>query len=121
MSQPIRVIIANDQSSIANMWQRLINRQPDMESPATAFNGEEVLKLVEEYQPHVVIMDVMMPGVDGLEATRQIVAQNNHTQVIVCSARSDIEDDALDAGAAEVLSLPLLPDILLKTIREIVK
>lgn len=121
MSDKIIVIIANDQQAIATMWQRLINRQDDMECPATAFNGEEVIQLVEEHQPNVVIMDVMMPGIDGLEATEIITGNSDYTKVVVCSARSDIEDDARAAGAADVLSLPLVPDVLLGVIRDIGK
>jgi two-component system, NarL family, response regulator LiaR len=120
MSQLIRVIIANDQSSVANMWLRLINRQDDMESPIAAHDGIQIVELAEEYQPDVIIMDVMMPRMDGIEATRQIIAQENNTKIIVCSARPDIEETALEAGAVRVLGLPLLPDILLQTIREVV-
>lgn len=121
MSETIRVIIANDQASVADMWHRVINRQADMESPAPAYNGEHALQLVEEHQPHVVVMDVMMPGIDGLEATRYIVEQDLPTKVIVCSARPDVESEARNAGASEVLSLPLLPDVLLNVIRNIGK
>lgn len=120
MSQLIRVIVANDQSSVAKMWSRLINRQDDMESPVSAHDGIEAVELAEEYQPHVIIMDVMMPRMDGIEATRQITAQGNNIKIIVCSARPDIEETAREAGAVQVLPLPLLPDVLLRTIREVV-
>ena len=120
MSQPIRVIIANDQQSVATMWQRLIDRQNDMESPACAYNGFQAVELAAAHKPHVVVMDVMMPGMDGIEATRKIVEQGNNTKIIICSARPDIEDEARSAGAVEVLGLPLLPDILLGAIRKAV-
>lgn len=120
MSQLISVIIVNDESSVANMWLRLINRQDDMESPIAAHNGFQAVEYAKEYQPDVIIMDVMMPRMDGIEATRQIIAQGNKTKVIVCSARHDVEETALEAGAVRVLGLPLLPDILLRTIREVV-
>ena len=121
MSQLIRVIIANDQESVANMWQRLINRQDDMESPIAAYDGIQVVDLAAEHKPDVIIMDVMMPGMDGIEATKMIIEQGNNTQIIVCSARPDIEKTALEAGAVSVLGLPLLPDVLLRTIREVVQ
>lgn len=121
MSQPIRVIIANDQTSVANMWQRLINRQDDMESPVAAYDGLEIVELATEYQPDVIIMDVMMPGIDGIEATRRIIEQDSNIQVIICSARPDIDGVAREAGAVQVLGLPLLPDVLLNTIRQVVQ
>jgi len=121
MSELIRVIIANDQSSVANMWQRLINRQEDMESPVAAYDGLEIVELAAEYQPHVIIMDVMMPGIDGIEATKRIIEQDPNIQIIICSARPDINSVAHEAGAVHVLGLPLLPDVLLNTIREVVQ
>jgi CheY-like chemotaxis protein len=121
MSEPILVIVANDQSSVANMWQRLINRQSDMDSPIAAYDGLDIVELAAEHKPDVIIMDVMMPGIDGIEATKQIVAQGNNTKIIVCSARPDIDTIARKAGAVQVLGLPLLPDILLNTIREVVE
>ena len=121
MSEPILVIIANDQNSVANMWQRLINRQDDMDSPIAAYDGLKIVELAAEHKPDVIIMDVMMPGIDGIEATKQIIEQGNNTKIIVCSARPDIDAIAREAGAVQVLGLPLLPDILLNAIREVVK
>lgn len=118
--RPIRVIIANDQELVAQMWQRVVNNIADMESPACAYNGEQAVSLTEEFQPDVVVMDVMMPGMDGIEATRWIMQQSPRTKVIICSARPDIKDDAFTAGAVEVLSMPLIPDALIATIRKVV-
>ena len=120
IEQPIRVIIANDQELVAQMWQRVVNNLADMECPACAYNGEQAVALTLEHQPDVVVMDVMMPGMDGLEATRWIMQQSPHTKVVICSARPDIKDAAVSVGAVEVLSMPLLPDILISTIRKVV-
>lgn len=121
MNEPIRVIIANDQEAVAKMWQRVVDKQEDMESPVCAYNGEQAVELASEYHPHVIVMDVMMPGMDGIEATRHIMQQGNGTRVIICSARPDIKGDAFAAGAVEVLAMPLLPDVLLDTIRQVVR
>lgn len=115
----IRVIIANDQEKVANMWQRVINKQDDMECPDVAYDGEQAIDLAMSHQPNVMLMDVMMPGIDGIEATQQILAHNDNIKVIVYSGRPDIAQEAFEAGAVKFLSLPLLPDILLNTIREV--
>lgn len=115
----IRVIIANDQDKVANMWQRLVNRQDDMECPEAAYDGEQAIELALHYNPDVILMDVMMPGIDGIEATQEILAQNPDTKVIVYSGRPDIAQEAFEAGAVKFLSLPLLPEVLLSTIREV--
>jgi len=120
MSEIMRVVIVNDQSKVADMWRSVVDREADMESAQAAYSGEEAVTLCAEYKPHVVVMDVMMPGtIDGIEATRQIVAQGNGTQVIVFSGRNDIANDAFEAGAVKFLGLPLLPDTLLSAIREV--
>lgn len=120
MSETIRVIIVNDDKKIAEMWRKYVDKQPDMESPTTAYNGDESITLAEEYQPDVMVMDVMMPGtVDGIEATRQIVGMGHGTKIIVYSGRTDIEPKARDAGAVKFMSLPILPDELIRAIREV--
>ncbi len=120
MSDIIRVLIVNDDENIADMWQtKVVNKQPDMEAEI-ALNGEDAVAASAEYQPDVVIMDVMMPGnIDGIEATEQILAQGNNTQVVVYSGRNDIAQRALDAGAVRFMGLPILPDQLVKVIREV--
>jgi len=120
MSDAIRVVIVNDQDKVAEMWRSVVDREADMESEKAAYSGEEAVELCAEYKPHVVVMDVMMPGtIDGIEATRRIIAQGNGTQVIVFSGRNDIANEAFEAGAVKFLGLPLLPDILLSAIREV--
>ncbi len=116
----ISVIIANDQESVARMWQRVVNLQPDMECIDCAINGHEAVELATQHQPDVVIMDVMMPGTDGLTATRHILEMFPDTSIIVCSARTDVAKDAYASGAKMVLSLPLMPDVLLSSIRRAV-
>ena len=72
--QKIRVVIADDQELVRAGFAMVIGSQPDMAVAAQARDGAEALALAETLHPDVVLMDVRMPGMDGIEATRQISA-----------------------------------------------
>src|SRR5512142_2884192 len=78
----IRVLIADDHKLVRNSLQALLAREQDIQVVAQAGDGEEAVALARELAPDVVLMDIPMPRIDGLEATRQIVRQN-HTQVLI--------------------------------------
>ena len=71
----IRVLIADDQSLILDGFSRIVNAQHDMCTIGTAQNGEEAVERTQELHPDVVLMDIRMPIVDGIEATRTIMAE----------------------------------------------
>lgn len=90
--QPITVLIADDHQFFRDGVRALLDSQPDMECVAEATTGEEAIRLSVEVQPDVVLMDVQMPGMSGVEATRLIVGSSPQMRVLVVTM---FEDDAL--------------------------
>jgi DNA-binding NarL/FixJ family response regulator len=99
--EPLTVLIADDHQFFRDGVRALLNTQPDMECVGEAATGEEVVRLSTELQPDVVLMDIQMPGISGVEATRQIVSSSPQIRVLVVTM---FEDDhlvfaAMRAGA----------------------
>ena len=101
MSEPIRVLIADDHPLFRDGLTALLNDGADTELAGMATSGTEAVDLARETQPNVVVMDLHMPGLNGIEATRRIVADSPHVAVLVLTM---FDDDgsifaALRAGA----------------------
>jgi DNA-binding NarL/FixJ family response regulator len=101
MTPKIRVLIVDDQSLIRAGIQALLSRKPDIEVVGHASDGAEALRQVVELDPDVVLMDIRMPGMDGVEATRQLVASRARASVIILTTFHDDTNvfGALAAGA----------------------
>src|SRR5262245_45693266 len=97
----IRVLIVDDQSLIRAGIQALLSRKPDIEVVGSARDGAEALRLAAALDPDVVLMDIRMPGMDGVEATRQLVAQQARAGIIILTTFHDDANvfSALAAGA----------------------
>jgi len=98
----IRILIADDHKIVCDGLKALLEAQPEMELVAQAANGREAVKLAQKHQPDMVIMDVAMPDLNGLEAVRQILSANPHIKVIALSMHSDRRyvTGMLSAGAS---------------------
>src|SRR3989337_1781462 len=83
MRQIIRVMICDDHTILRAGLKALLNAEPDISVVGEATSGEEALAKVAEVSPDVVLMDVSLPGIDGLEATRQILAISPGCRVLV--------------------------------------
>jgi len=95
----IKVLIVDDQPRSRNSVRALLSTWSWVGEIREATNGREALGLVWEFRPDVVLMDVRMPEVDGLEATAQIKAQWPMVKVVVLSMYTEHRDEALSAGA----------------------
>ncbi len=103
MSKQARVLTADDKRPTRGGLHALLNEFPGVDWVGEARDGGEAVALVAKLDPDVVLMDVRMPVMDGLEATRRIKSQRPQTKVIVLSMYAEYEDDALAAGADQFL------------------
>ena len=87
----IRILLADDHRIVHDSLKPLLDKQADMEVVAVAENGRTAVKLTQDMKPDVVIIDITMPDLNGIEATHQIIAQYPKTKVIVLSMHADQE------------------------------
>jgi DNA-binding NarL/FixJ family response regulator len=123
MNEPtIRVVIVDDHAVLRAGLEQLLAGQSDLEVVGTAAGGQEAIDLVRELRPDVVLMDLQMPGVDGVRATRTIVSEEL-ADVLVLTSYSDAERivGALDAGAMGYLLKDAEPDEVLTGIRAVAR
>jgi DNA-binding NarL/FixJ family response regulator len=115
----IRVVVADDHGVVRAGLDQLLATAADIELVGSAANGAEAVELVAEHRPDVVLMDLSMPVVDGVEATRQIVAADGEARVVVLTSLADDRHiaEALDAGAIGYVLKHAAPDDLLDAIR----
>lgn len=106
MTAPLRVLVADDQRAVREGLATIVSTLPGMEVVATAGDGAEAVALAEEHRPDVVLMDLRMPTMDGVEATGLIAARLPDTKVVVLTTYADDESvlAALGAGAVGYLT-----------------
>lgn len=117
----IRVLLADDQALLRGTFRLLIDAQPDMEVVGEASNGREAVRLARSERADVVVMDIRMPELDGIEATRLIAQDEDLAGVKVLVLTTFEEDDlvveALRAGASGFLGKGVEPAHLLDAVR----
>ncbi len=123
MSAPIRVMVVDDQGVIRAGLKMIIDHEPDMSVTAEAADGEQAIRLAEQLRPDVLLMDIRMPVLDGIAATRQITALpgGQAMSVLVLTTFDDEEYvlGAVRAGAAGFLLKDAGPDLLVSAVRAI--
>ncbi|MFI9752456.1 response regulator [Streptomyces collinus] len=117
----IRVLLADDQALLRSAFRVLVDSEPDMEVVGEASDGAEAVRLTKEQQADVVLMDIRMPGTDGLAATRMISADPDLSDVrVVILTTFEVDDyvvQSLRAGASGFLGKGSEPEELLNAIR----
>jgi DNA-binding NarL/FixJ family response regulator len=113
----IRVILADDQPLIRAGLRRLIEQTPDIDVAGEAGTGAEAVRLARDAGPDVVVMDIRMPGMDGIEATRLITVGEAHARVLVLTTFDDDDYGALRAGASGFLVKDMALEDILTAIR----
>jgi DNA-binding NarL/FixJ family response regulator len=115
----IRVLVADDQAMVRAGFRMILDAEPDIEIVAEAGDGAEAVELVGRYTTDVVLMDIRMPKLDGIEATRQVLARTSSTHVLVLTT-FDLNEyvyEALRAGASGFLLKDAPPERLVDAIR----
>ncbi|MFE1229590.1 response regulator [Streptomyces sp. NPDC059442] len=115
------VLIADDQAMQRFGFRMLLESQDDMTVVGEAANGTEAVRLVDRFHPDVVLMDIRMPGLDGIEATRRIIASGARTRVLIVTT-FDLDEyayDGLRAGASGFLVKDAQPEELLAGVRAV--
>ena len=119
----IRILLVDDHQLVRAGLKSLFSAVPDLEVVGSAADGQEALAQVAAVRPQVVLMDLSMPGMDGVEATRRVVAAHPDVQVVVLTSFSDRDRvlDALAAGAVGYLLKDSEPEDLLRGIRAVTR
>jgi len=117
--KPIRVLIVDDHAVVRSGLSAFLFAYDDLEMVGGAANGAEALRLCEKFQPDVILMDLVMPGMDGAATTRAIRAQHPHVQVIALTSfkEEELVQSALQAGAIGYLLKNVSADELAGAIR----
>ena len=121
----IRVVLADDQVLVRAGFKALLDAQEDIEVVGEADDGRAAVRLAEELAPDIVLMDIRMPGMDGLEATRRIVQdeQLDRSRIVILTT-FDVDDyvfDALRMGASGFLVKDTEPEVLLHGVRAVAR
>jgi DNA-binding NarL/FixJ family response regulator len=103
---PLRVIIADDQASVREGLVLLLGMQPDIEVVAAAADGQQAIDLVAEHHPDAILLDLHMPVVDGIQATRTLTAEHPEVAIVILTTYADDTSvmSALRAGARSYLT-----------------
>ena len=121
MSNEIAVLLVDDHGLVRKGFRRMLEDDPEIRVVGEAVNGVEAIKLAQELHPRVIVMDMAMPGLDGVQATREILKHAPEIAVLILSMYSDENyvRNALDAGARGYLLKEALDVDLAGAIKEL--
>jgi NarL family two-component system response regulator LiaR len=120
MSDPITVLLVDDHEMVRRGVRAFLETRPDITVVAEAESGEEAVRLAAEHAPDVALMDLIMPGMDGVEATRRLTARSPRTNVVMLTSYHDDEHifPAIRAGALSYVLKEVGPEELADAVRK---
>lgn len=119
MNNHIQILLVDDHQVVRDGLQHMLSQEKDMEVVWQGANGEEALSQVEKLSPNIVLMDIKMPGVDGIELTRQVRQKNPSCNVIMLTLYDQYLFQAIEAGAKGYLLKDIQRDELIQAIRQV--
>jgi two-component system, NarL family, invasion response regulator UvrY len=119
MNGQVQVLLADDHAVVREGYRRLLERTPDIRVVAEAATGEEAYRLFCDLAPDVVVMDINLPGMSGVEATRRVVGREPQARVLIFSMHEDamFASRALQAGARGYVTKASAPEVLVDAVR----
>lgn len=120
---PIRVLLVDDHAVVREGYRALLNNAGNIDVVAEAASGEEACKLYLEHSPDIVIMDLSLPGISGLEAIRRIISRDSAARILVFSMHENtvFVEQALQAGASGYVTKSSAPNAMINAVRHIAK
>ncbi len=122
METEVRIIVADDHEVVRSGFAELLDTQPDLSVVGTAADGHQAVQISRQLEPDVILMDIRMPGMDGIEATRQVASHGPKPPRVLILTTFDLDEyvyDALRAGASGFLLKDVTAERLIDAVRVI--
>lgn len=119
MNKKIKILLVDDHDVVRRGLQQMLNQEADIEIVGQCDNGEEAISRAEKLSPNIILMDIKMPVVDGIEATRRLSEKGISCDVIMLSMFEDYLGEAMEAGARGYLIKDIKREELVHAIREV--
>ncbi len=119
MKKEIQILLVDDHQVVRDGLQRMLEQEDDLLVVGQSSNGEETLSMIDELSPDVVMMDIKMPGVDGIELTRQVKRKHPSSNIIMLTLYDQYLTQAMEAGARGYLLKDIKREELTQAIRQV--
>ena len=118
-----KVLIVDDAAFMRTMIADILQREGEFEVVGQASTGTEALERYRELRPTLVTMDIVMPGMDGIEATRAIIKEDPDARIVMCSAlgQEALVIESIAAGAKDFIVKPFKPDAVIETLKRVLE